>query len=83
MIGWGFWTLFVPDFRRTFHHPEVPVFEALSFIECVRGVLHAGGVSRGRIYSAGWVSCASSAYFMRPGCWFYGVVRGGLPLREV
>jgi hypothetical protein len=32
--------VFGPLLDRTFHHPEVPVFEALSFIECVRGVLH-------------------------------------------
>jgi hypothetical protein len=35
-----FGPVFWPNLWRTFHHPEVPVFEALSFIECVRGVLH-------------------------------------------
>jgi hypothetical protein len=52
----GFWPVFRRVLDRTFHHDfhlpgvrvsrgracqsEVPVFEALSFIECVRGVLH-------------------------------------------
>jgi hypothetical protein len=31
------------------------------------GMFH---LSRARIYSAGWVSCAPSACFMRPGCCF-------------
>ena len=64
----GFATTFRPVFDRPFAQDGVPVFEVL-FLQGVAR-LKLSRVSRGRIYSSRRVSYASSACFMRPGCWF-------------